>query len=127
MTDLEQANKEGRAPWDSLVDEDFHVACFRDRYPVNPGHLLFVPKYETDDLINECFEAALAHGRYQVKSGEWDGFNIGLNIGQVAGQTVMYPHVHLIPRFDGDCADPTGGVRNVIPGKGNYRTWDKPN
>lgn len=121
MTDLQQANKEGRAPWDLLVTEDFHVAIFKDRYPVNIGHLLFVPKFETDDVIGECFDDALKYGRSKVKAGEWDGFNIGININTCAGQTVMYPHVHLIPRFEGDCEDPVGGVRNVIPGKGNYR------
>jgi diadenosine tetraphosphate (Ap4A) HIT family hydrolase len=56
-----------------------------------------------------------------VKGGEWDGFNIGINWGEAAGQTVMYPHVHLIPRFVGDMADPRGGVRHVIPAKGNYK------
>lgn len=120
MTDLEQAQKQSIAPWDNLASEDFHIAIYRDKYPVNTGHLLYVPKYNTDALITECFESALAQGRYMVKNGEWDGFNIGININKVAGQTVMYPHVHLIPRFDGDCEDPVGGVRNVIPGKGNY-------
>jgi diadenosine tetraphosphate (Ap4A) HIT family hydrolase len=48
------------------------------------------------------------------------GCNIGVNVGSVAGQTVGHVHVHLIPRYDGDVEDPTGGVRNVIPGKGNY-------
>ena len=48
------------------------------------------------------------------------GYNIAVNIGRFAGQTVMHVHVHLIPRYDGDVDDPTGGVRHVIPGKGNY-------
>ena len=121
MNDLEQAQQRGIAPWNNLVDEDFHIAIFRDAYPVNPGHLLFVPKYDTDALISECFDDALSYGREKVKGGEWDGFNIGINVNRCAGQTVMYPHVHLIPRFENDCEDPVGGVRNVIPGKGNYR------
>jgi diadenosine tetraphosphate (Ap4A) HIT family hydrolase len=121
MTDLEEAKAKGIAPWDSLAWEDIHISVFKDRYPVNPGHLLFVPKYNNDDIIKDCFVSALMHGRGMVKAGHWDGFNIGINVGKVAGQTVMYPHVHLIPRFDGDCEDPTGGVRHVIPGKGNYR------
>ncbi|MFC1896195.1 HIT family protein [Thermodesulfobacteriota bacterium] len=50
-----------------------------------------------------------------------DGFNVGVNIGQVAGQTIMHCHIHLIPRRQGDVDDPIGGVRNTIPGKGNYR------
>ena len=49
-----------------------------------------------------------------------DGYNIGINAGAAAGQTVMHLHMHLIPRFAGDVPDPRGGVRHVIPGKGNY-------
>jgi diadenosine tetraphosphate (Ap4A) HIT family hydrolase len=59
-----------------------------------------------------------------VRDGECDAFNIGINMGAAAGQTVMYPHVHLIPRRLGDCADPIGGVRGVIHGQANYKTAD---
>ena len=109
------------APWDNLIHEDFHVAVYRDKYPVNPGHLLFVPKYNTISVLTEAFEDAVRQGKHLVKIGEWDGFNIGFNYGKCAGQTVDWPHIHLIPRFVGDTPDPTGGVRNVIPGKGNYK------
>ena len=51
-----------------------------------------------------------------------DGCNIGINVGEAGGQTVLHLHVHLIPRYHGDVPDPTGGVRHVIPDKGNYRT-----
>ena len=51
-----------------------------------------------------------------------DGFNIGNNAGVAAGQTVEHAHIHVIPRYDGDVADPAGGVRNVIPGKGRYES-----
>jgi diadenosine tetraphosphate (Ap4A) HIT family hydrolase len=64
----------------------------------------------------------MIHGNKMVAEGNCDGFNIGINFGAAAGQTVMYPHVHMIPRRIGDCADPVGGVRNVIPGQGNYRS-----
>jgi len=123
MTDLEQAAKAGVAPWDLLVDElsDYHVSVFQDRFPVTHGHLLFVPKYNTDDVIIECFESAMRHGRRMVATGECAAFNIGINMGREAGQTVMYPHVHLIPRRVGDCADPIGGVRGVIAGQANYK------
>lgn len=123
MTDLDQAIEDGIAPWDQLVDEDFHVAIFRDRYPVSPGHLLFVPKYDTPGVIGDAVRDAIEHGQRMVNDGECEGFNVGINIGRCAGQTVMYPHVHLIPRRTGDCEDPTGGVRNVIPGRGNYHKW----
>lgn len=122
-TDLEKAQQEGIAPWDQVDKEltDFHIAVFFDKYAVTEGHRLFVPVYNNDIVIRSCFESALLTGRRMVKNGQCDGFNIGLNVGISAGQTVMYPHVHLIPRRLGDSEDPTGGVRNVIPGKGNYK------
>jgi diadenosine tetraphosphate (Ap4A) HIT family hydrolase len=124
MTDLEIARQQDIAPWDLKVDElsDFHVAVFQDRFPVTPGHLLFVPHYNTDAVIMDCFESAMLHGRHMVSDGKCDAFNIGINMGREAGQTVMYPHVHLIPRRAGDCADPVGGVRGVIAGQANYKT-----
>lgn len=120
---LKEAHAAGAAPWDLEVDRltDFHVAVFQDRYPVAQGHLLFVPQYNTDTVINDCFETAMREGRRMVAAGECDAFNIGINMGAAAGQTVMYPHVHLIPRRHGDCADPVGGVRGVISGQANYR------
>jgi diadenosine tetraphosphate (Ap4A) HIT family hydrolase len=120
---LEQAQRDKVAPWDLEVSHltDFHVAVFRDRYPVARGHLLFVPKYNTDAVIQDCFETAMREGCRMVRDGECDAFNMGINMGQAAGQTVMYPHVHLIPRRHGDCADPVGGVRGVISGQANYK------
>jgi diadenosine tetraphosphate (Ap4A) HIT family hydrolase len=55
-----------------------------------------------------------------VNQGVCDGFNVGMNNGSSAGQTVMWPHIHLILRKTGDCENPKGGVRHVIPGKGDY-------
>jgi diadenosine tetraphosphate (Ap4A) HIT family hydrolase len=120
---LKEAHAAGVAPWDLVVERltDFHVAVFEDRFPVAPGHLLFVPQYNTDAVIYDCFETAMREGRQMVDAGECDAFNIGINMGQAAGQTVMYPHVHLIPRRHGDCADPVGGVRGVILGQANYK------
>jgi diadenosine tetraphosphate (Ap4A) HIT family hydrolase len=120
---LEQAQAAGVAPWDLKIGEysDYHVSVFQDRYPVTQGHLLFVPQYNTDEVITDCFESAMRHGRRMVQDGECDAFNIGINMGTAAGQTVMYPHVHLIPRKHGDCADPVGGVRGVIVGQANYK------
>ena len=121
MTDLDQAIEDGIAPWTELVDEDFHVAIYRDRYPVTRGHLLFVPKYNTAGVIGDALRDALETGERMVADGECEGYNVGINQGRTAGQTVMYPHVHLIPRRTGDCADPTGGVRGVIFGQQNYK------
>ena len=64
----------------------------------------------------------MLHGRRMVERNDCDAFNIGINMGKSAGQTVMYPHVHLIPRRTGDCADPVGGVRGVIHGQANYKS-----
>ena len=120
---LKEAQTAGVAPWDLKVGEysDYHVSVFQDRYPVTQGHLLFVPQYNTDEVITDCFESAMRHGRRMVQDGECDAFNVGINMGEAAGQTVMYPHVHLIPRKHGDCADPVGGVRGVISGQANYK------
>lgn len=124
MTDLEIARQQNIAPWDLKVDElsDFHVTVFQDRYPVTKGHLLFVPNYNTTTVICDAVDSAIRHGDYLIENQQCDGYNIGINIGKSAGQTVMYPHVHLIPRRQGDCEDPTGGVRGVIPGQQNYQT-----
>jgi diadenosine tetraphosphate (Ap4A) HIT family hydrolase len=121
---LEAANSAGVAPWDLKVKElsDFHVAVFQDRFPVTKGHLLFVPMYNRGSIIKDCFESAYYHGTRMVESGEWEAFNIGFNSGKAAGQTIMYPHIHLIPRRTGDCEDPVGGVRGVIPSQQNYKT-----
>ena len=115
---LEEAN----APWTEVVQEDFHVVTYYDKYPCTPGHMLFVPKYNTVGVLQDAFEDAFRKGKDMVEAGEWDGFNIGLNYGPAAGQTVNWPHIHLIPRRKGDVEDPIGGVRNTIPGKGNYRS-----
>ena len=122
MDDLDKASQAGIAPWTDLVSEltDFHVAVFRDRYPVTRGHLLFVPRYRTQSTIQDCFDSAMRHGHGMVQRGECDGFNVGINCGTAAGQTVMYPHVHLIPRRVGDSANPVGGVRGVIFGQQDY-------
>ena len=112
------------APWTNTVPEmsNTHIAVFRDAYPVAEGHLLFVPRANTDESIVVAMGMALLTGRQMVLNNQCDAFNIGLNAGVAAGQTVMYPHVHLIPRMHGDTQDPVGGVRGVIPGQANYKT-----
>jgi diadenosine tetraphosphate (Ap4A) HIT family hydrolase len=115
--------EDSKAPWNNLVSEDYHVSVYLDKYPVTEGHLLYVPKYNTVHVLMDAVESAVMYGLKQVETGEWDGFNVGLNYGHAAGQTVEWPHVHLIPRRKGDMEDPTGGVRHVIPEKGNYKKW----
>ena len=110
-----------------LAQNDLALA-FRDSYPVSPGHTLVITRRH----VETWFEAtrneqhALLDLVDEVKGtldGELhpDGYNIGINIGEAAGQTIPHLHVHVIPRFIGDVDDPTGGVRLVIPEKGNYR------
>ena len=119
---LEEAQQQKIAPWDNVVEVKPNTVVFADRYPCTPGHLLFVPKQNSNlNWIVYAMADALAHGTHMVEQGKCDGFNIGFNSGTAAGQTVMYPHVHLIPRREGDVEDPVGGVRNTIPGKGNYK------
>jgi diadenosine tetraphosphate (Ap4A) HIT family hydrolase len=123
MATLLDAQTAGIAPWTEKIKDRPLVAVFLDRYPCTPGHRLYVPKDDDPNWIVEAVREALADGQEMVSKGECDGFNIGLNWGTSAGQTVMYPHIHLIPRRNGDVEDPVGGVRNTIPGKGNYKKW----
>lgn len=119
---LTEAQAAGIAPWDNKIYERTKTVVYLDKYPCTPGHRLFVPKDNDNFLwVAQAMEDALAEGHRMVEAGECDAFNIGYNSGEAAGQTVMYPHVHLIPRRWGDVEDPVGGVRNTIPGKGNYR------
>jgi len=115
-------------PWRNPVYEDKNYLIFRDGFPVTDGHVLYVPKFYDRKALSIVHDAAFCRGLFGIRYGHWDGFNIGLNFREAAGQTIMWPHVHLIPRRNGDCSDPRGGVRNVIPGKGNYLhpTYGKP-
>lgn len=119
--DLSQAQQQNIAPWQELTLDLDRVKVYADQFPVTPGHRLFVPASNNVDDIAECFRQAYRLGMILIQQGSCDGFNIGMNYGVSAGQTVMYPHVHCIPRRTGDTPDPTGGVRNVIPGQGNYK------
>lgn len=98
-----------------------------DGFPVSPGHLLVIPRRHVPTWFDATREeqSALLQGielaRQEIlRRHQPDGFNIGINIGAAAGQTVFHLHVHVIPRYQGDLPDPRGGVRNVIPSKGNY-------
>ena len=126
MDTLLKAQEEGRAPWDDIEIDTREYTVFRDKYPVTSGHLLVVPKENNLASVLKCFQFAIATGEANVVSANTDitGFNIGMNMGESAGQTCMYPHVHLIFRRDEDMKNPTGGVRNVIPEKGNYKSSD---
>lgn len=121
MNDLASAQAAGVAPWDLVLAETDTYVVYQDRYPVAPGHLLFVPRINYIDGMLDCYRAAHRHGDWLVISGRADAYNVGMNRGKAAGQTVMYPHIHMIPRHHDDCADPVGGVRGVIAGQANYK------
>ena len=100
-----------------------------DQYPVSPGHMLVIPKRHCPtffDLEKEELEE-LTGFIFQVKeylddrlTKKPDGYNVGCNCGEAAGQTVMHMHMHVIPRYLGDVENPRGGVRGVIPNKQKY-------
>ena len=111
------------APWPdhNIVHEDENIIVYKDGYPVTEGHLLFVPKKkERRSDITQCFEYAYDWGVRGVLEYKWEGFNVGINQNECAGQSVMWPHVHMIPRRKGDMENPKGGVRHVIPCEGSY-------
>jgi diadenosine tetraphosphate (Ap4A) HIT family hydrolase len=95
---------------------------YKDKYPVTEGQTLIVPRENTHEAIMKCFNYGVTMGYENVVSERTDitGYNMGINMGKSAGQTCMYPHVHLIFRRDGDMDDPQGGVRGVLPTKQSY-------
>jgi diadenosine tetraphosphate (Ap4A) HIT family hydrolase len=124
MSHQQNINSFSEVPWKDVLIDTKEFTVFKDKFPVTEGHILFVPKVEDWDHLAKCYKAAYAWGYDWVQKGYCDSYNIGQNVGTEAGQTVMWPHVHLIPRRKGDMADPRGGVRGVIPEKQKYRYID---
>lgn len=111
---------------DILLENNSAYVIF-DKFPVSKGHVLVVPKIHTSnffDISQQHQEDLLALVNQAKKHLDClykpDGYNVGINVNEVAGQTVWHVHVHLIPRYKGDVEQPRGGVRGVIPGKQNY-------
>ena len=111
-----------------IINENDLAYVGYDGFPVTEYHSLIIPKRHAKtyfDLAAQEREACyqlLVESKTQTlgKDTAVDGFNIGMNSGESAGQTVFHCHIHLIPRRTGDNADPRGGVRGVIPGKADY-------
>lgn len=115
------------SPEIEVLCETAEAVAFFDAYPVSKGHTLVIPKRHVASyfdlsiseqqalwlLVNRCRE--MLTERFHP-----DGFNVGINVGEDAGQSVFHVHIHLIPRYHGDVANPKGGVRGVIPGKQGY-------
>ncbi len=113
-----------------IVDENALAYAIIDRFPTSEGHTLIIPKRHEGDYFllskeeKTCCDELLARARNRILASDpqVEGFNVGINIGEVAGQSVFHCHIHLIPRRKGDTPNPRGGVRHVIAHKGNYPT-----
>lgn len=110
-----------------ILGENDHALWISDGFPVSPGHSLVIPKrhtgsfFDTSDAERHALLALLDEAKMAATTEFAPaGFNIGVNDGPAAGQTVPHLHIHLIPRYDGDVSDPRGGVRWVIPEKADY-------
>ncbi len=109
-----------------IASSELSLAFF-DGFPVSPGHALIIPRRhvasffdltleEKQDMLNLLgIVQNIINGKYHP-----DGYNIGVNVGESAGQSIFHVHLHLIPRYKGDVRNPRGGVRGVIPSKQNY-------
>ncbi len=110
------------------LENDLAYARY-DKYPISKGHLLVLPKRHEENYFNLYTEELASVNSLIVECHEElerklspDGFNVGINIGRAAGQTVMHAHIHVIPRYKNDVPDPRGGIRWINREKAVY--WD---
>jgi diadenosine tetraphosphate (Ap4A) HIT family hydrolase len=110
-----------------LIVESATAYSIYDKFPVNEGHALIIPKKHCADYFDLSFKEQSAcwfmlNKVKEIISKKFnpDGFNLGVNINETAGQTISHVHIHLIPRYKGDVKEPRGGVRGVIPTKKEY-------
>jgi len=116
-------------PAGRLLFRNDAAVVVRDAYPVTPGHTLVIPVrhvasfFDATPSEREAMLALLDKAKHQLQAEFGPaGYNIGINDGAAAGQTINHLHLHLIPRYPGDRPDPRGGVRCVIPDKADYWT-----
>jgi diadenosine tetraphosphate (Ap4A) HIT family hydrolase len=114
-------------PKREILAQNANGLAFFDSFPVSRGHALVVPKRHvktifemSEEEATDCFRLVLALKNMLVARYSPDGFNVGANCGEAAGQSVWHAHIHVIPRYKGDVPDPRGGVRGVVPGKASY-------
>jgi diadenosine tetraphosphate (Ap4A) HIT family hydrolase len=115
-------------PSGDVLEENELALARRDGFPVAEGHTLIIPRRHVADSfaltqpeLNAVHQLlAACQTKLQAEDPTVAGFNVGVNAGEAAGQTIMHCHVHLIPRRAGDVQSPRGGVRHVIPGRGDY-------
>ena len=120
MIDSPFINKE------KILENEYAFAIY-DGFPVSKGHTLVIPKRIVSEIFDlkvdeyeACFDLVKKVKNYLQEKYNTDAFNVGVNCGEIAGQTVFHAHIHIIPRYKGDVTKPRGGVRNIIPGKGDY-------
>jgi diadenosine tetraphosphate (Ap4A) HIT family hydrolase len=109
-----------------LAESELSLA-FLDGFPVSNGHALIIPKRHivslwemTAEEYTDAFNLVRRVQDILQQKFEPQGFNVGVNCGEAAGQSIFHAHIHIIPRYTGDVPNPRGGIRNIIPGKGNY-------
>ena len=117
-------------PQERIVTANDLAIAIRDGFPVSPGHTLIIPRRHIATFFDTTTEERLAmfelmdQAKHELDTAlHPDAYNIGVNDGPAAGQTIPHLHVHLIPRYTGDEADPRGGVRRIFPDKAAY--WTK--
>lgn len=110
-----------------IIARSEHAFAIYDKYPVNEGHALIIPTRHCSDYFElteteqaDCFSLLNEVKKIIEQKFKPDAFNIGINVGEKAGQTVPHVHIHLIPRYSGDVERPLGGVRGVIPHRKEY-------
>jgi diadenosine tetraphosphate (Ap4A) HIT family hydrolase len=110
-----------------IILENSHAFAISDQYPVSQGHTLIILKRHIASLfgatskeITAIFDLAKKVQKLVSKQYQPDGYNVGFNDLEAAGQSIPHCHMHIIPRYKGDLKNPRGGIRSVIPGKQNY-------
>lgn len=112
----------------NIIFEDAFSYVYIDQFPVSPGHSLIIPKRHVESFFDANIQEVesiwnllkVRKDLILMNDKTVSGFNIGINVGRAAGQSIFHLHVHLIPRRDGDIKNPKGGVRGVIPNKMQY-------
>ena len=93
------------------LHEEYYYTIYEDKWPVCDGHLLFVPRQNNIKFITLALEATVEYGDNLRNEGKIDGYHFGMNMGEAAGQTVMWPHIHFMPRHKDDIEGFPGSVR----------------
>jgi diadenosine tetraphosphate (Ap4A) HIT family hydrolase len=117
-----------------VTQENALAYATRDSFPVSPGHTLIIPRRHCPDFFDltpdefaACMALLVAERNVLGRELAPGGFNVGVNVGRVGGQSILHVHIHLIPRYADDHPSPQGGVRQIIPWKADYpRTRDQP-